>query len=334
MSLKVIVNILVIHKSYSTSVVNRFFFFQIPTVVIDYRNNPKAPTGGFELIYKQIIPPAPAYLGLNLFLKGNQILPKGAAAKKEKSKESAAYKSNVNKPNFSVFHERPASSAPALTQSSPTKQLQPTNGQTPFPSRPFIIDFMDCMDGKNDPKTVRFRRSNKIKSSTVAQKKPKKIESPPNSTRPKSTCAGLRYLKILNENCDKKLKSNAYARRHASCGSRLVSVQPPPPPQMQQQQQAGAGDVNQHTSTCVSGKVTTTIDGHSDGQDIKCVGNRCCVGNLPLIQTSPALSSSRKHSVDFSMQKNVGNGGGDKNSKQMKPMSGINGRPLRKKQHS
>lgn len=288
------------------------------------------------MIYKQIIPPAPAYLGLNLFLKGNQILPKGGAAKKEKSKDTV-YKSNVNKPNFSVFHERPSSSAPALAQSSSSPIKQLTNGQTPLPSRPFIIDFMDCMTGKNDPKSIRFRRPNKVKSSLTAQKKPKKIESPPNSTRPKSTCAGLRYLKILNENCDKKLKSNAYARRHASCGARLASVQPPPPPQMQTAVGGGAsGDAN-HASTCSSEKLTNTTELSvaplDDGQDIKCVGSRCCVANLPVIQTSPALSSSRKHSVDISMQKNVNVT--DKNSsKQVKPMSGINGRQLRKKQHS
>lgn len=42
-------------------------------VVIDYRNNPKAPTGEFELIYKQSVPPAPSYLGLDLYLVGTQL---------------------------------------------------------------------------------------------------------------------------------------------------------------------------------------------------------------------------------------------------------------------
>ncbi|XP_037828580.1 tubulin glycylase 3A [Lucilia sericata] len=42
-------------------------------VMIDRRNDPKADVGNFELIYRQNIPPTPAYMGLNLIIKGKQI---------------------------------------------------------------------------------------------------------------------------------------------------------------------------------------------------------------------------------------------------------------------
>ncbi|KAM7351031.1 tubulin tyrosine ligase-like 3A [Cochliomyia hominivorax] len=42
-------------------------------VMIDRRNDPKADVGNFELIYRQNIPPTPAYMGLNLIVKGKQI---------------------------------------------------------------------------------------------------------------------------------------------------------------------------------------------------------------------------------------------------------------------
>ncbi|XP_050320195.1 tubulin glycylase 3A [Bactrocera neohumeralis] len=45
-------------------------------VAIDRRVDPKADMGNFELIYRQVVPPTPAYMGLNLFVKGKQIVTK------------------------------------------------------------------------------------------------------------------------------------------------------------------------------------------------------------------------------------------------------------------
>ncbi|XP_075149250.1 tubulin tyrosine ligase-like 3A [Haematobia irritans] len=42
-------------------------------VVIDRRNDFKADVGNFELVYRQVIPPTPAYMGLNLVVRGKQI---------------------------------------------------------------------------------------------------------------------------------------------------------------------------------------------------------------------------------------------------------------------
>ncbi|EDW78060.1 uncharacterized protein Dwil_GK24216 [Drosophila willistoni] len=45
-------------------------------VVIDRRTDPKSEMGNFELAYRQVVPPTPAYMGLNLFVKGKQMLHK------------------------------------------------------------------------------------------------------------------------------------------------------------------------------------------------------------------------------------------------------------------
>ncbi|ALC38434.1 TTLL3A [Drosophila busckii] len=45
-------------------------------VVIDRRTDPKSDLGNFELAYRQVVPPTPAYMGLNLFVKGKQLLHK------------------------------------------------------------------------------------------------------------------------------------------------------------------------------------------------------------------------------------------------------------------
>ncbi|KAL4715089.1 hypothetical protein ACJJTC_012136 [Scirpophaga incertulas] len=56
-------------------------------VVLDRRYNPDADTGTFELAYRQIVPKAPAYLGLNLCVNGKKVHKK----LKEKKHELKSY---------------------------------------------------------------------------------------------------------------------------------------------------------------------------------------------------------------------------------------------------
>lgn len=44
------------------------------SVVIDRRKDPKADVGNFELVYKQVLPRAPPYLGTNLAIRGKRML--------------------------------------------------------------------------------------------------------------------------------------------------------------------------------------------------------------------------------------------------------------------
>ncbi|CAK1549672.1 unnamed protein product [Leptosia nina] len=52
-------------------------------VVLDRRSNPEADTGTFELVYRQIIPKAPAYLGLQLCINGKRLIKKSKEKKQE-----------------------------------------------------------------------------------------------------------------------------------------------------------------------------------------------------------------------------------------------------------
>ncbi|KAJ0181648.1 hypothetical protein K1T71_002370 [Dendrolimus kikuchii] len=52
-------------------------------VVLDRRKNPEADTGTFELAYRQVIPKAPAYLGLSLCINGKKLFKKSKDRKHE-----------------------------------------------------------------------------------------------------------------------------------------------------------------------------------------------------------------------------------------------------------
>ena len=201
----------------------------IISVVIDYRNDPKASTGEFELIYKQVIPPAPAYLGLNLFLKGTQIVPKSlnSIAKKEKS-------SQVNKINAAKVRE-----------------ANVTGGQiTTGGSRSFLMDMFDYNVEAVDSEKKIERSSIRTKSSKVKTvmvlKKPTNLDLnsivETNVTRVKGkthfslnrNAAAFSKLSSSEPTTinHKKFQAKTIesARRHASCGPRLMTVQNAPPP--------------------------------------------------------------------------------------------------------
>lgn len=58
-------------------------------MIIDKRRDPKADTGLFELIYKQNLPRPPAYLGMNLSVRGRRVFKnRNKTQKKEKEKEN------------------------------------------------------------------------------------------------------------------------------------------------------------------------------------------------------------------------------------------------------
>ncbi|XP_045777803.1 tubulin glycylase 3A-like isoform X4 [Maniola jurtina] len=55
-------------------------------VVLDRRLNPEADTGFFELAYRQVIPKAPAYLGLSLCINGKRLIKKPTKERKHESR--------------------------------------------------------------------------------------------------------------------------------------------------------------------------------------------------------------------------------------------------------
>lgn len=75
--------------------------FIVFSVVIDRKHDPRADTGLFELIYKQNIPPTPAYMGLNLYIKGKQ------AFSKSHSHSSASTSAQIKNTITSASRQRP-----------------------------------------------------------------------------------------------------------------------------------------------------------------------------------------------------------------------------------
>lgn len=254
-----------------------FIFIQKSTftiaVVIDHRNDPKASTGNFEMIYRQVIPPAPAYLGLNLFLKGTQVVPKNGVGKKEKPKPDI--KPKVERKNSQLYVK-------------PIREL--LNGEierTPILSpRSLMIDFVDCND-PNNPITpnsakrgsqflVAINKSNKENM----QKNDKMFSGRLNSYAPFS-----RYPSKHNDLKDMPLstrktmgKAPDSSRRHASCGPKLMSL--------------SAKDDDK-----IESKENETIE--DNRSKIKCVGNKCgpeIEVNEPAVESNK--SSPRKQSQE------------------------------------
>lgn len=162
-------------------------------VVVDRRMNPTAETGEFEMIYKQVIPPVPAYMGLNLFLKGQQILPKGGLKKDRFREDLKIMKSQT------LFH---------LTK-TPMKMVQPTQG-------PVIVDFLDFLNS-----TKNKSLENKVTSTRVFRKY--NFSSNSNSlgkiNQTSNRSGGSRLPRSLTDNLEKK---SDFTKRHASCGPKVM----------------------------------------------------------------------------------------------------------------
>ncbi|XP_018320480.1 tubulin glycylase 3A-like [Agrilus planipennis] len=80
--------------SWSTSVTARMCpqcLEDMVKVIIDKRRNPSADTGAFDLVYRQNFPKPPAYLGMNLSVRGHRIF-----RKKLKHKDSKEIKEEQN----------------------------------------------------------------------------------------------------------------------------------------------------------------------------------------------------------------------------------------------
>lgn len=268
-------------------------FFNIFAVVIDYRNDPKASTGEFELIYKQLIPPAPAYLGLNLFLKGTQLLPKGG--KKEKP------------PTFTQVTK--------LNTTAKSRDLTMTGG-TVNSDRPFMMGIFECLAEKTIDRVSNgmLRKTGKNKS-VMVMKKPTNLDltsvseicgkttNPPKSQSTLLRTMGPTQLappKIpLETNIRKATKPTDSARRHVSCGPRL-------PVSSNRAIVQSARDVpvvvpTNNTSDEDLLLLEIEINNNENKKDFQCVGNKCGLENLPPVAIETAEEtpvSSRKTSLE------------------------------------
>lgn len=227
-------------------------------VVIDYRNDPKASTGNFEMIYRQVIPPAPAYLGLNLFLKGTQVVAKNGAGKKEKAKPEV--KSKIIERKNSQLSAKPVRDLlNSETEKAPI--LSP---------RSLLIDFSD-----NNP--LNSVRKNQTLTTLSKSNKENVIKNDKMlSGRLHSYLALTRYPSKHIEMKENPMSSRKpvtkapdSSRRHASCGPKLMSIALPE-----------------------EKKPDDTEVVENDQSKIKCVGNKCG----PEVETTESAIESNKSS--------------------------------------
>lgn len=172
-------------------------------VIIDRRNDPKADTGGFELIYKQVIPPSPAYMGLNLSLKGQQISQKssgaggGGGVKRDKfsgrdQQQQQQENGNNRSNNLKQIVSRNISSGIVGRSSASTSMVERQR------RGPVIMDLIECLDVKQTKRQMSSGRGQAMMASTR--------NSPG-------------YLKCKNKvDVDYREKNQSSVRRHQSCG--------------------------------------------------------------------------------------------------------------------
>lgn len=187
------------------------------SVVVDRKNDPKAETGGFELIYRQQIPPSPAYMGLNLFLKGQQITQRSVnnasgggggsvGVKRDKFNKDEHNRHNNNNSHLKQIVARNISSGVVGHGNGSGAEKQRKG--------PVIMDLLDCLDVKQQASKRMMGRGGgggQGTGSMVARH-------------------GQGFLKSRNKvDVDFREKSNAAAaassRRHHSCGPVILRQQ-------------------------------------------------------------------------------------------------------------
>lgn len=208
--------------------------------MIDYRNDPKASTGSFEMIYRQVIPPAPAYLGLNLFLKGTPVMSKNGGGKKEKPKLDTKPKTERKMSHLTVKNGQ-------NNETDKTPILSP---------RSLLIDFTDCNDNSTSTNLTSARK--RICTLTRSNKENVFKNDKVMTGRLHSYLALTRYppkhsdLRDPMSSRKSGIRVPDSSRRHASCGPKLMTVAQP--------------DEN---------KVEVKEFIENDRNYIKCVGNKC-----------------------------------------------------------
>uniref|UniRef100_A0A1A9VF55 Tubulin glycylase 3A n=1 Tax=Glossina austeni TaxID=7395 RepID=A0A1A9VF55_GLOAU len=178
-------------------------------VIVDRRGDPKADVGNFELIYRQIVPPTPAYMGLNLCVKGKQLTGRAIHSQHYglQRKERSLHTSNLYRQRTSL----------ALSSISHLHKPMPAFNATDYIERCLI-------------QTSNTSRSSSIPSllSNNTDQPNLYDVSPHNTIKRKKTynitvtCSNA----MLNKSSHAKLKAqlNSTLKRHRSCVPRLTTA--------------------------------------------------------------------------------------------------------------
>lgn len=221
-----------------------------------------------------MIPPAPAYLGLNLFLKGTQILPKNGAGKREKSRELLRLR-NEMRPLQEYNHKDPT-------------------GPDILTPRPFIIDLIDCITSKNDPtprKGSKMRALMPTKRSTNLNPIGKENANS-DSPRKWSSTLSRQYSTVAQIDTSRRksvAKTNELTRRHVSCGPRLLTASPPDDTVKPE------AEINNNNNTSSNPNEIKP----PENADLACVGSKYCGDTEAIVPVPPSNgNTSRKQSLE------------------------------------
>lgn len=204
------------------------------------------------MIYRQVIPPAPAYLGLNLYLKGSPMLSKhGGGIKKEKSKDTM--KTKIERRTSQSTKEQPNA-----TENATMSSISPRN---------LIIDFTENLNDQLAPE----RKTEQLKS----------LLSNGNGKSPRNRIKFSMQSHRETAKIIEAVKNLDSARRHASCGPRIMSVV---------------------AAAIEETKTDENAPKMNASNYIKCIGNKCGPENTCSDsnnnQIASTISSPRKTSLD------------------------------------
>lgn len=168
-------------------------------MVIDRKNDVNADTGSFILVYKQVIPKTPAYMGLNLSLRGHRIVPK-----------------SNKKDRIRISPGRSLQSFISLTRSnSPLRARQHS---------PVIMDLIDCLnlkskfDQETEDISKKPRRDMVYKRPITLSSLSRARVGQRRSLLRHSTRGGFDEQSEVDAKLD-------YLRRHTSCGPKLQQLE-------------------------------------------------------------------------------------------------------------
>uniref|UniRef100_A0A1A9W5H6 Tubulin glycylase 3A n=1 Tax=Glossina brevipalpis TaxID=37001 RepID=A0A1A9W5H6_9MUSC len=179
-------------------------------VMVDRRMDPKADVGNFELIYRQIIPPTPAYMGLNLCVKGKQLTGRTIHSQHYglQRKEKSLYTSNLYRQRTSLALSSISHIHKPMPAFNATDYIESCLIQTSNTSRSSSIP--NLLNNNTDQPNIYHLSPHNI---TVKRKKTYNIKVTSHNT-------------TLNKTSNAKLKVqlNSALKRHRSCGPRLTTA--------------------------------------------------------------------------------------------------------------
>ncbi|XP_034472049.1 tubulin glycylase 3A [Drosophila innubila] len=198
-------------------------------VVIDRRLDPKSDMGNFELAYRQVVPPTPAYMGLNLFVKGKQLLHKvnhghGHYYYQQQRKERSLATSSVYRQRSAIV---PATTISRIHRAMPT-----------FNATEYMEKYMvEPLSSSRSSISSNQQQQQLQQSTTVALKSPSAITAPTSPCPYLLKQAGRSITQLLNATHKRNTTVTALSggelisntalppKRQRSCGPRFTANQ-------------------------------------------------------------------------------------------------------------